>query len=92
MDISLDYGDFIDAAWIKGEVILDCRDGFIGLFVGPDSVFGFAASGGDAVVGAIAFIGAVAVMGGAHQLRHIRVFARDVVDGRIAFLFENQGV
>src|SRR5215469_3057473 len=73
------FFDRVDAIGVKGEIILDRREGGVGSLITPHRVDPALASQRDAVIAAIAFVRAVSGVIGALEERHIDIFARDVL-------------
>jgi hypothetical protein len=88
LDLLRDYLDCIDPDGMKRQVLFIVGDYLIWLFVFPNGIFRFCSSDGNAVVRAIALLGTIGVTRGPNEQRHIRITARQVIDGWISLLLQ----
>src|ERR1700735_3490969 len=58
--------------------------------IGPHGILRSGAADGNAVVAAIAFVRTIGVMRCPNEQRHVRIVARQVIDGRVSLLFQSK--
>src|SRR4029077_20621903 len=84
------FFDRVDAIVVKGEIILDRRDGGVWSLITPHRVDRSLTAERDAVIAAIAFVRAVSAMIGGFEERYVDILARDVLNRRIGAFAQGQ--
>src|SRR5580658_4841281 len=80
--------DGIVPCGIKRQVLFNAGNCLMWVFVGPNGVHRFRSAYRTAVICAIAFVWTLGVMLSSNEKRHVRIAARQVVDGSISRLFQ----
>src|SRR5580692_1333729 len=83
-----DHVDCVDPRVIKRQAFFNVGDCLVRFFVRPNGVLRFCSAHRNAVVRTITLVRTIGVMLGPNQQGHVRIVARQVVNGRISLLLQ----